>query len=1482
MSTYTEHDVASDTEDDAGTDSVDNLIARQLPDWLKNASSSALQALHLALKREHESAEKIGELLKKIPGPDAFSAPLLEAALLKQYNISVDVRTALLCTVVRREFPSIFPLPPVVRTVRTFSLPLLAVAMHNFAEEELQARSPTRRRVENHAGAPLQVSFVQFAKLCRALDLGKKYQAELEEHLTPPDTEGTPAGQARLAVATMLEESTRSAMEAAVRVAAIKGQIDESSFTQMLQACASHADPPAETASLDYRQLYALGQPVQGVVTIEARDDRGGSLRNLLVWIPGDPVQSVRRYGTWEALYEALGQELRDVSYADFFTRFIAEEHRLAFTSKLKGLRKSTKAGAALELDGRNFPISEPLFAYLRAQRIKKIFDDAKVFMVPTGVEDASSRVQRLKGYENVGLTLLGLAGLFVPVLGEIMLGVTAIQIADEVYEGYQDWKVGDREAALGHVFSVAENLVVGAAVGAGLSVGAKVLKRVAFVDDLTPVLNESGRVKLRSNDLTPYRLDHEGAAATWQFHDSSQGGHLHLHDGAFQVARSQDGKRLLIRHPERKGAYGPVLERNGRGGWSHELEQPQEWSGELRLLRRLDAKFAGLTQEQATALLDCTGYDEARLRQLCAEGASAPARLQDAFEQHLAVGNQKAVTVLAPEAEEVEDAILRKSFPSLSVRCAKEVRQEVDSVDLEALRKDGKVSLALAERVRWMLRDSRLDRACAGLRQRPAVNEDTEKLALGLVNELAPWPANMRIELRKGSLQGDVQTQVGAEVAQQVVRIVKKEHGYSVHVSAQGSAIDSTTTDSLMNALSFSMGDDQKLKLGDALLSERQLVDKLATHARSHRDLASKLIGQSLIGGGLRPPVRFGDGRLGYPLSGRPESLRQACRRGLRQIFPTLDDAELQRYMLAVTRAGVDPWAHYEALHGQLQALRQTLKSWAFERMNVLTLLRRDNVATRIRRCWRRKIGRRGDGSYALEISGERVGGLPRLPRGVQFEHVTRLMLRDMELEQIDADFLARFPNLTELDLRNNQLPSIPSGVEALTRLRIMRLDNNRIVLTQADSQRLSALTRLERLDLNHNPLGSAPDVSRLLNLQHVGLRSASLTELPEASGQVPWRGLVDLRNNAIQRLNRENAGLRLRLSRMVLHDNPLDEASEHYLEEQAGPSNRAGGETALALSYRQHVARQAELSDWLTEPDGDERSYREELWSQLSRAPDGENFFRFLSDLASSRDYLKDPAYFRYRVWKIIELCVQNSEQRELIFVQAAGPGTCEDRLLWLLSQMETQTLAHTIATESSPAELELKFMQLGRSLSRVAKLEEIAAAKVNALKLKYANIPERLARVDDVEVHLRYRVALRKDLGLSGQPYYMNYAHHSLVGLEDIDAAYIAVLEAESKDALVNWVSDEPYWQNYLRLTYPADFSALEVEPSSLMEASLQRVMSNQSKEWDHWLLVEQLSKSVKDAEKALIKRLTVEAYDRCFGGASTASGSHSTQV
>lgn len=1456
-------------------DSIDAVIARQIPDWIKNASVEAIRGLHLALRAEQASAEQVRALLKGLTGLVAFCAPRLEKQLHAKHNIKVDVRAASLCTVVRKEYASMFPLPPVVRVVRTASVPLLSAALHNFALDEVQSRPLVRRRLETPSGAVLPVSFVQFAKLCRELDLGGLYQATLHQTLLPADV------QARQHVASLLEEASRAAMEAAVRVSALKGLIDEHTSAQLLSLCekpASGSEQETESSAASpgmfkARQLYVLGKCVHGVVTVEVSDNRG-AMRGLLVWIPGDPVQAVQHFRSWEAFYEVLGVRLREAAYAEFFGRFIAERDRLSFSTQLEGRKEKTRAGTPLGLDYRNLVVEQSLFPYLRNQRINKILDDAKVLAIPTGVKDAESRNAELKSYASTGLALLGLAGLFVPVLGEVMLGVAALQVADEVYEGYQDWRIGDRQAALGHLFSVAETIVVGAALGAGATAGARLLERVSFVDGLVPVLVGNERLKLCSSDMSAYRVEKTGSPPTGQVSIDRQTGHLRLSEGDFKLASSRDGKELQIRHPEREDAYRPLLERNGSGGWRHSLEQPQEWQGEHLLLQRLAARFADISPEQATAVLDCTGFDEAQLRRLNVENAPAPARLQDALDRYrlhaahpvMETAAFDMLVAAAQDAEEVEDTLLRRHFPGLSVRGAKEIRQQVNSGDLELLNSTGRVSLAMAERARWFLRDSRLDRACAGLRQASAVNTDTERLALGLVQELAAWPDSLRVELREGSPEGRVLGQVGAEATQQVICIVREKSRYSIHDLTGGGQPEVTTTDSLMNALLLVMGEDQKLLLGDATLSEPQLVNVLAAHARLHRDVASRLIGQVAVPGGVRPPVRFADGRLGYPLSGRGNGRAQATRRGIRQIFPTLDDEQLQRYVLDAMVAGADPWSRYERLHGQWMSLRQGLTSWRAEYANLLDLLRRNRVIRSIRRCWRRKTGLQGDGTYALEICAERVGSLPPLPQGIMFEHVTRLVMRDMALGEIDVDFLRRFPNLRELDLRNNRLLSIPSGLDQLPELRQLRLDYNEIVFTQADSERLRGLRNLEDLEINFNPLGIAPEVRGLVHLRNVGLRATALAELPENLEQLPWRGLVDLRENQIQQVNQDLQGLRERLQQMELRGNPLDEASERYVQAQPGPSSAVQPVVEGSPNYREHLLQQAELSQWLTGAVGALRTTREQAWLNLRNEPGSSDFFHFLHDLGRSPDFLKHPMYYRARVWAIIEACEQNGELRELMFAQAGGVATCEDRVLWLFSQLEVRALVHRETAGLSQMQSERALVRLGRSLYRLQEVDRVAAQKLNRLREALANDPARLERIDDIETYLAYRVGLAGPLQLPAQPVRMHYLAESLVTVEDINVARVEILSAESDARLRQSLADQAYWQDYLRNTYLLRFRALVDEQRLALEHADALVSDGTISENTYLEQCKALAKDLEMKERALVEQLTQEALMR----------------
>ncbi|MFP3449746.1 hypothetical protein, partial [Pseudomonas sp. SIMBA_067] len=72
------------------------------------------------------------------------------------------------------------------------------------------------------------------------------------------------------------------------------------------------------------------------------------------------------------------------------------------------------------------------------------------------------------------------------------------------------------------------------------------------------------------------------------------------------------------------------------------------------------------------------------------------------------------------------------------------------------------------------------------------------------------------------------------------------------------------------------------------------ELGQRLCRQASVDREKTAKMMGLPPIAERYRPPQRIADGRSGYALSGGGESSRQASRRGLHEIFPTLTDAQL------------------------------------------------------------------------------------------------------------------------------------------------------------------------------------------------------------------------------------------------------------------------------------------------------------------------------------------------------------------------------------------------------------------------------------------------------------------------------------------------------------------------------------------------------------------------------------------------------------
>ncbi|BBH47753.1 NEL-type E3 ubiquitin ligase domain-containing protein [Pseudomonas sp. KU43P] len=1291
------------------SDSVDALIARQLPAWLTSAQPEHLRKLHRALSQQQECAEQLKRIFARLPALDQFAMPLLDQAL-RDIGVEVpDVRRMQVRITQELALSTAAPRLPVPTQTFRSRQSLLAAALHNFHADDTQPMLRRQAILVDAQGQPLSLDFQSFARCCRQLDLGGRYQTLIGQVLQPKDRPGSPKGMAGASIERLMETNLRLQLEAAVRLAALKGVLSHATYLQLLPLIAAAPTVPALPGRVTAYHLNLLGKPIVGALALGIHAAQADTPSCIVLWLPQDPLATLSQHASWEDLQAALVQRLRGSGYRRYFARFVRERDRPAFDLNL-GVQLGVERA---ELDIRHFAIESEVFACLRSRQIDKLLDDAGMLAVPTAQEDLLERHLRLQAMAGAGLDLLNLAALFVPVLGEVMLAVAAVQVADEVYEGYRDWQLGDRQGALDHAFGVALGVSESLLLGGAMVAGKAVLKRIEFVDELVPELRGASRLRLAQGETLVHDLrDH-----------------------------------------------GPLL---------------RQWDGAL----------ADDSDGTAEVLLQSTGMRLDQLRRLHLEGAPAPARLLDLRDRYLALRENPALQAHALDlhlanlqgAPSAEQAVLLRDFPGLSVRGAAEILEQASTAQRDSLLDNARVPLALAERARWYVRDSRLDRACLGLHMAEASNADTARLALGLTGPTAPLP----------------------------------EAGEQMRIWQ-------------------------------------------ANHASEHREQAAALLGMAPVGAGIRPPRRFADGRLGYPLSGRAGSSRQAIRRGIQQIFPTLQDTELEVYMLDLMGRDVNLWDHYQQLQTQLSSLRAALDSWQEQGRGLRQMLRRRRVAEALRRCWRRKVVNLAD-EYVLFIDGERTGELPALPEGVDYGHVRRMTLRGMDLSTLGSDFLNRFGNLVELDLRGNQLTAIPPGLENLSQLRLLDLSSNRIVMDADGNRRLGALTHLQSLDLSFSQLGETPDVSSLIHLRHLHLRATALAELP-APNSLGWQSLADLRENHIRQIREHVDSLRLRVQRLHLHDNPLDEPSARRLDQARGNVHAA---TRGSAGYR-HQSLDASVREiWIGSVRDDLRNDREALWDTLRGEPESADLFRFLADFAVSEDFQEHPGHYRMRIWRLLEACEQHESVRTALFREAGGPRTCDDRLLLMLSQMEISVLVQRGIDNVDVADLERRLVRLGTTLFRLDQVDQEAARHI-------VRLHERgVSGIDDIEVRLCYRVKLAPALELPAQPDTMHYESFAQVTSSDLKRALRAVQAAENAQAVSDSLAERPFWQNHVRDRESQRFEAL-------VEGFQQRLVEAESAastggEQAYLEASNALMHELHAAERELIRTLAREAYER----------------
>lgn len=1473
---------------DKTTTATDDFIREIIPAWLTQAPLADLRMLRRRFAACNASREHLNVAKRHLTPPDSFAASLLRRELQSRLGVTVDLRRARW-----REVRRHFVVPPggglPVDEVLFRRVPALQRLMQNF-QEGVSYYIGSALVEEDLQETPISERLAEISQLCRSVDAGARYQAQLSRVFNV-------ATQGQLAA------DKRNGLGMAAEIAALKGQLQRDDLERLRRLVDGALDEPSAT-HVRVLLLRILGQPVEGALAMELYDARG-QLDGIVLYLPDVPGQPLRRHASWEALGAELALSLKDAAYLRQFTRLIALRQRPAFLSQL-----ARRLGDAVpDIAARGQVPAQDIFVSLAAQQVARIKDDARLLLVPSADADHAASEARIEALESAGLGILNLAGLFVPVVGELLFGQMIVQTLDEVYEGARDWSQGHQHEALQHMLGVAETVVVAAATIGATAAVAYGFTRGRFVDELEPVEPDPGTRRLWSNDLGVYRVLPEPQDLQLQDNGLYSDGQRYFwrHQGAsHEVWRTNEQTPWRLRHPERDDAYGPVLEHNGERSWRLRGERPLEWEGEAYLLTRLWPGAEAFDARTIGQILRVARSNGEQLRGLLVEARVLPVALRDTLERFAtALRIDGFFARLAGESELGPDAdwlawcqdhagwpaldeagarqallddpalwrvrllehfsrqylpsdellvLIKRDFPGLPDAYALDVLKRASAAQRQRMLDESRLPLALAEHARSALHDARLTRMLEGVYLQDSHTPDTLELVFAFLRRLVGWPQSLDLQVRAGSDTGALLARLNPQAGQgRLVVLARREGAYELF-DDEGRPLDReiAAPQGLFEALVAALEPEQAQRLGWAGPDggQRLRSEVQGWLPGTDRELMA-LAGLRQARPRFMPAQRQADGRIGYPLSGRSvgrNAAHRTLRERIRALYPGFTEQQVSTYLDSLYLLSGSPFGLLVDQERAYERFDSALRRWESEARPARRNQRRQ-LCEVLRRSWRLQGARLvdtgiGGEGWVLNLSGNEAGALPELPVGTDLSHIHELNLSGMALERVPTNFLGCFSRVRRLIIDNNRLDTLPAGLPALAELRELRLRRNNIRMSAPAAVLLGNLRELRLLDLSYNPLGLISLHFRQLSpLIALRLRRCQLQTVPEGLERCAFLAVADLRDNQLASLPQALLDAPSSLRRVLLLDgNPLPVGIRQALSlpDLAGASPGA--------TRAQWVRAQ-----WLADGDAMDRQRLGELWDRLHAEPDSRGLFELLDQLTEASDFEHARPDLRRRVAEMLEALESDSELRAEVFNLAGDERTCVDSVASCFAALEVRVLMAR-ALQQAPGEGLTARLSLARRLFRLDRVEHLAredmAAREAAGQL-----------VDEIEVSLAYRSGLALQLDLPGQPRTLQFEAIAGVSQAHLDQAAAAVQSAEASDALAVYVAQRDFWQEYLRGENSQRFENVEQQFWERLEAL--GAEQDSMEEGLYLQRINQLSRERQAALDALFLTLTRQA-------------------
>ncbi|WP_040069481.1 dermonecrotic toxin domain-containing protein [Pseudomonas batumici] len=885
--------------------------------------------------------------------------------------------------------------------------------------------------------------------------------------------------------------------------------------------------------------------------------------------------------------------------------------------------------------------------------------------------------------------------------------------------------------------------------------------------------------------------------------------------------------------------------------------------AGQVQALQRIDLRWPGLNANQLLQKV-LENLDEAEIRSLLGEDFGAgPVSLDArtvALRRKLATQAASRRTALfdshysyRTQTNDPAIAVIRKEFPVLPAPVAQELLANASPAERRLLLKARRVPLRLAEEARYYSRDVRLARTQEGLYLDTTNNPDTDKLILSQIGKLPGWSDQVRLEIREPYFGGPLLDSLGAEQAPIRKVLVKNGDQYEAH-DALGQELHGP--DNLYSSVLHALPDTERKALGFPGTHEAAgLKQTVLDQPLPPRKELEKLLGLPPTKPNETPPMRLPARRPGTSAAG-PEAAdrilgtRSAAFTELAQrLYPAHAWRDVEEFLEI---RGLNEGAavqRLEELESEYNTLCAELEAWVdtppAPREGVII---RSYIASRIKQCWRRgPYQSTSQEGYRLDIViYERGTRLPVL--SANFSHVSELVLNLSHPDIIQGlnRFLEGFPQLKRLSISGGSLTEIPPALGSMSGLTHLNLSGHRIVLTEETATLLEGLTRLRDLNLAYNrTLGRSPDFSAMLELKRIELSHTGLTHWPTGYLDLPELIRLDLSSNHLTTIPSavlDTSAEGQRIARAInLYNNPIatdffDDAVYYYSEteidlgldmpaESDSDADLSAGDSPVhsPQGLRGPVSR--DESAWLQGLDSQAQEVFRNDWMRLAGeepVEQSEAFFRVIGDLSESADYVDNAARpgLLDKVRRMVGAAVEDTELREKLFAKATAPQSdaCADGIAVAFSDMGLDVLLHEAYAEPDAGKVEAKLLQLAKGKSRLDRVNAQARALINQRKA-------RGQRPDEAEVYLAFRIGLGERLELPWQASKMHYGRIAGVTPEQVDAAYLAILEQERQPMdVVRQILRQEFWKDYLEIQYLQELSEKEALRNTKSDAML----------------------------------------------------------